>query len=253
MESQKSLGGRKKDFGMKRVFVYTRVSTAEQIDGGGHARQREACYDFCMDRGWEILRGFEEQSSGSVSTIERPALSELISLCGDAYEVTTIVVERADRIARDLIVSEIFFRECREKGIEVYAVDCGEELVNAKSDASRILIRQIFGAISEWEKSQIAKKLLAGRKRTKEKTGWPCGGKPAYGRAPGEAVWVRRILYYHRLGHGPTKLCRCLNYNPAWRGSLPKYWKRSTVADIIKTWNHRAEFAGEITLDSLIE
>src|SRR6185436_801201 len=236
---------------MKKVFVYTRVSTAEQTDGGGHARQRETCYDFCMRKEWEILRGFEEQASGSVSTTERPVLAELISLCGDAYDVKTIVVERPDRIARDLIVSEIFFRECRERGIEVYTADSGEELVNANADPSRTMIRQIFGAISQWEKSQIAKKLLAGRKRTTEKTGWPCGGRPAYGRKPEEAVWVRRMLFYYRQGLGITKLCRKLNYNSAWMKDRPKFWKRSTVSDIIRTWNHRAEFSGEITLESL--
>jgi len=238
---------------MKRVFVYTRISTTEQIDGGGIPRQTEACHKFCYGRGWEVLRSFMEHQSGSVSAMERPVLSELISLCGDGYDVRTIVVERADRIARDLIVSELFFQECKARGIEVYAADCGEELVNADSDPTRTLIRQVLGALSEWSKMEIAKKLLAGRKRTKEKTGWPCGGKPAYGRGPGEMIWVRRILYYHRLGKGLTKLCRCMNYNNAWRTSLPKLWSASTVAGIIKTWQHRAEFAGEITLDSLTE
>jgi len=236
---------------MKRVFVYTRVSTAEQTDGGGHNRQLEECHRFCDVHDWEVLRNFEEQSSGSISALDRPVLAELISLCGDAYDVKTIVVERADRIARDLVVSELFFRECRDRGIEVYAADCGTELVNAEGSDSTTLIRQIIGAISQWEKSQIAKKLLAGRKRTKEITGWPCGGRPVYGRKPEEAIWVRRMLFFYRKGLGITRICRQLNYNPAWRANKPKFWSNSTVADIIKTWNHRAEFADEITLDSL--
>jgi len=236
---------------VRRVFVYTRVSTAEQTDGGGHDRQFEACSSFCASKGWEVLRSFDEQSSGSISALDRPILAELISLCGDAYDVKTIVVERPDRIARDLIVSELFFRECRDRGIEVYAADCGTELVNAESDPSQTMIRQIFGAVSQWEKSQIAKKLLAGRKRTKEITGWPCGGKPVYGRKPEEAIWVRRMLYYHRQGLGTTEICRKLNYNPMWRAGRPKFWKNSTVFGIIKTWQHRIEFSDEITLDSL--
>jgi len=236
---------------MKKVFVYTRVSTAEQTDGGGLNRQLEECHRFCDVHDWEVLRSFEEQSSGNISAMDRPILAELISLCGEAYDVKTIVVERADRIARDLIVSELFFRECRDRGIEVYAADCGAELVNAEGSDSTTLIRQIIGAISQWEKSQIAKKLLAGRKRTKEKTGFPCGGRPVYGRRPEEVIWVRRMLFYYRQGLGITKLCRKLNYNSAWMKDRPKFWKRSTVSDIIRTWNHRAEFSGEITLESL--
>jgi DNA invertase Pin-like site-specific DNA recombinase len=230
---------------MKRVFVYTRISTAEQMDGGGHARQAEACHRFCESKGWEVLRSFPEQESGSVSAMDRPVLSEAIQLCGGAYDVWTIVVERADRIARDLIVSELFFQECKNRGIEVYAADCGEELVSADSDPTRRLIRQILGALSEWSKNEIAKKLLAGRKRTKELTGFPCGGKLIFGRKPGEEVWVARMIFYHRQGIGLTKLCRKLNYNPAWRGDLPKYWKNSTVAGIVKFWEHRSEFSDQ--------
>jgi len=134
---------------MKRVFVYTRVSTAEQTDGGGIDRQQSECEAFCSRRGWEVLRSFTEQKTGSCRAMDRPVLSDLISLCGDSYDVRTIIVERADRIARDLIVSELFFQECKARGIEVYAADCGEELVNADSDPTRKLIRQVLGALSE--------------------------------------------------------------------------------------------------------
>lgn len=236
---------------MKKVFVYTRISTAEQLDGGGIDRQREECLRFCATQQWEVMRVFEEQKTGSAAAFDRPVLSELISLCGDAYDVRTIVVERADRIARDLIVSELFFQECKARGIQVYVADCGEEMVNADGDPTRKLIRQILAALSEWNKNEIAKKLLAGRQRTAELTGWPCGGKPAYGRAgEHEMIWVRRMLYFHRQGQKLLKLCRTVNYHPKWRDSRPKLWKPSTVAGIIETWNHRI---GEIKFDSLLE
>jgi len=148
---------------MKNVFIYTRVSTSQQLGGGGLDRQKESCLKFCESKDWACLREFQEQESGSVETANRPMLAECISLCGDGYGVNTIVVERADRIARDLIVSELFFRECKERGISVYAADSGEELVNAKSDPTRTLIRQVLGALAEWSKAEICRKLLAGR------------------------------------------------------------------------------------------
>src|SRR3970282_1778973 len=117
-----------------------------------------------------------------------------------AYDVRTIVVERADRIARDLIVAELFFRECKSRGIEVYAADSGEELVNAEADPTRKLIRQVLGALAEWDKSQIVRKLQDGRRRKKAETGWPCGGPVVFGRKPGEEKWVWRIIAMYRLG-----------------------------------------------------
>jgi len=230
---------------MKRVFIYRRVSTKEQLDGSGLDRQYQACWNFCDSKGWLVPRLFTEQESGSVDTADRAVLSEAISLCTPATGVTAIVVERADRIARDLIVSELFFRECREKGIEVYAADSGEELVNAESDPTRKLIRQILGALAEWDKAQIAKKLLAGRKRKKAETGFHCGGTPSFGHKPEEKLAVEHILILHRQGFSIRKICRKLNYSPKYAEvrKVRKWWAESSVHLVIKTWNHRAEFA----------
>lgn len=232
---------------MKRVFIYRRVSTAQQLDGGGLPRQLEICQAFVESKGWAMARVFTEQESGSVDTIDRPQLQEAISLCTPATGVSAIVVERADRIARDLIVGELFFRECKAAGVEVYAADTGEELVNAESDPTRKLIRQILGALAEWDKAQIARKLLAGRKRKKAETGFPCGGKPVFGRAPEQKLAVATILFYHRKGESAEIIARRLNYGlaPTFREirKIRKWWANNTVRHVIQTWDHRAEFA----------
>lgn len=226
---------------MKRVFVYARVSSNEQLSGGGFDRQFEACEEFANSKGWFIARNFREQESGSVEAPNRPLLSEAISLCGGAMDIDTIIVERADRIARDLIVSELFFRECRAKGIKVYAADCGEELVNAEGDPTRKLIRQVLGALAEWNKSEIVKKLQAGRRRTKEQTGRPCGGPVGYGYSPEEREVVRDILAWHDNGKSTRLITRILNRGE--HADLPRpgegRWAHSTVAAIIRRWIHR--------------
>jgi DNA invertase Pin-like site-specific DNA recombinase len=231
------------------VFVYTRVSTAEQVDGNGFDRQIESCMRFIHSKGWMNLRIFRESESGSVESANRPVLAECINLCGPRAKV--IVVERADRIARDLIVSELFFRECKEKGILVYAADSGEELVNAEADPTRKLIRQVLGALAEWDKSQIVRKLQDGRRRTKEKTGWPCGGPIVFGRKPEEEKWVWRILGLYRLGNSCQVIARTLNYRELYRAEKIKFWANSSVYDVIQTWNHRAEFSAEKFVEML--
>lgn len=231
----------------KRVFIYRRVSTAQQLDGGGLQRQSDVCQAFALSKGWVVARTFTEAESGSVETMDRPQLREAISLCTPATGISAIVVERADRVARDLIVSELFFRECKAAGVEVYAADTGEELVNADADPTRILIRQILGALAQWEKTQIARKLLAGRKRMKEKTGFPCGGKPVFGRTPEQAPIVAAILFYHRSGISAEQIARKFNYGtqPVFRSfrKLKRWWANNTIRHLISVWNHRAEFA----------
>lgn len=184
---------------MKKVFLYTRVSTQEQISGGGFARQQEVCQKFCEARGWEVLRIFEESVSGSDAFQDRPKLLEALTLAGQGV-AEAIVVERADRLARDLVISELFLREARNLRVEVYASDYGDELVNAGGDETRVLIRQILSALAQFDKSQIVKKLQAGRRRKKQETGAPCGGPKTYGHRPEEWYGIQTILRMHRSG-----------------------------------------------------
>lgn len=163
---------------MKRIFAYLRVSTAEQLKGGGHERQLETIAKFCDGKDWSIARVFKDQQSGADPVGDRKMLMEMVELAPSFGAV--IVVERIDRVARELMHQEIFLAQCKAKGVLVYAADSGEELVMAEADPTRILIRQLLGAMAQWERSMLTKKLLAGRMAKKLKTGKPCGGPPPY-------------------------------------------------------------------------
>jgi len=57
-----------------------------------------------------------------------------------AFSFDTIV-ERADRLARDLIVGELILNQLRELGVKVIAADSGTELAAGDDDPTRTLIR----------------------------------------------------------------------------------------------------------------
>lgn len=177
------------------VFAYLRVSTKEQTESGGFHRQAQAIETFCSKRDWVVARAFKDQQSGGDEFADRTALQEILLLAGtnSATRVDTIIVERTDRIARDLMVQEIFLRECRKGGIKVYAADSGEELVMSGADPTRVLIRQILGALAQWEKAQIVLKLQAGRRKKARETGKPCGGPRPYGETLSEKAVVQTI------------------------------------------------------------
>jgi DNA invertase Pin-like site-specific DNA recombinase len=230
------------------VFIYTRVSSGQQLDGSGLDRQKESCRSFATAKGWGVARVFEESISGSVDQIDRPLLTEAITLCTPALGVDTIIVERADRIARDLIVSELFFRECRKRGIKVYAADSGEELVMSDVDPTRKLIRQILGALAEWDKAQIVMKLQAGRRRRKAETGKHCGGPAGFGYAPHEEPTVRFIIEKHRAGKSIRKIAYALNMgrDPEVR-ALPKPQKGcfispQTIMSVLRRFEYDAKY-----------
>jgi DNA invertase Pin-like site-specific DNA recombinase len=220
-----------------KVFAYLRVSGEVQTDKGGFERQLDTIYKFCEAKGFLAVRRFHDQQSGADEFADRRALHEVLALAGSgsATGIDTIVIERADRIARDLMVQEIFLRECHKKGIKVYAADSGEELVLAGADPTRVLIRQILGALAQWEKSQINMKLQAGRRKKARETGKPCGGPAPYGETPSEKAVVKTIWKLRRHEH--RTFLQIANYltnqgfpTPA-KGS---YWPASTVQKIYR-------------------
>jgi len=89
-------------------------------------------------------------------------------------------VERADRLARDLMVSEILLAEFRKLGVKVIAADSDTDLTVEDGDPTRTLMRQMLGAIAQWEKSVIVQKLRAARTRIRRSQG-RCEGRKPYG------------------------------------------------------------------------
>ena len=78
------------------------------------------------------------------------------------------------------MVSEIILAEFRKIGVKVVAADSGTDLTVADDDATRTLIRQVLGAVAQFEKSLIVSKLRAARVRKRRETG-RCEGRKPFG------------------------------------------------------------------------
>jgi DNA invertase Pin-like site-specific DNA recombinase len=176
------------------TISYLRVSSKTQVGGDGIPRQRTAIAAFAEARGFELAGEFlDEGVSGTLGLADRPGLSALLEAAADRG-VGTVLVEKADRLARDLVESELLLRTFRERGIRVIEADGGHELTNA-GDASptTVLIRQVLAAVSEFEKSGLVAKLRAARDRVRRERG-RCEGPPRYGSQGAEAAGLQRLL-----------------------------------------------------------
>lgn len=234
-----------------KAYAYLRVSGLSQVEGDGFTRQLETIKKFLADNSLSFAaEAREEGVSGTVEALDRPAFSDLVELieksrCGplnpDAVDHSTlepavIVVERMDRLARDLMVQEFLLRECRQRHIAVYAADQGlVDLASDDIDPTRKLIRQVLGAVAEWEKSALVKKLYAARQRTGR---W--GGAKPYGTLnQNEARIKAAILTWHNNGNSYGEIAKMMNMTGEVnrRGGL---WTRSAVRDVIKQRNQNA-------------
>jgi DNA invertase Pin-like site-specific DNA recombinase len=92
------------------------------------------------------------------------------------------VVARLDRLARDLVLQETLIAECRKHGARVWSTAAGEDayLEEIPDDPSRKMIRQILGAVAEYERGMIALRMAAGKARKVAEGGY-AHGAPPYG------------------------------------------------------------------------
>ncbi len=81
------------------------------------------------------------------------------------------MVYRLDRLARDLILQETLLAEITAAGGQVFSTMPGEQAVieDDPEDPSRRLIRQVLGAVAEYERSLIRLRLRNGRRRKAER------------------------------------------------------------------------------------
>jgi DNA invertase Pin-like site-specific DNA recombinase len=190
---------------MTKAVSYLRVSGKGQVDGDGFPRQREAIDRYAAGAGYKLVGEYRDEGvSGTKELDDREGLSELLARIR-SNGVRVVIVERADRVARDLLVGEVILGQFRDLGVKVIAADSGTELTAADDDPTRTLIRQVLGAVAQFEKAVIVSKLKAARVR-KRRTEGRCEGREPFGTKPGEAETVARILKLRRKPKGGERL-----------------------------------------------
>lgn len=197
------------------VTTYQRVSSQGQVDGDGFLRQSQAILEFCYTHKLIVEKSFREEGvSGTVEGLNRRAFAELLSYFSSVpvSETRIVVVERMDRLARDLMVQEVMLAECRRRNIQVYAADRGElvDVASNDGDPTRKLIRQIMGALAEWEKTMIVHKLRGARERIRM-SGKKCDGRKQYGITALEKANLEFIFTLRADGWSWRKISNQLN------------------------------------------
>lgn len=175
----------------KQAFAYLRVSSQGQIDGDGFDRQLDAIQGYARNQGYEIIQIFRDEGISGTAE-ERPALAKLmVSLAENGNGTETVIIERMDRLARDLMVQEIIVNDLQKRGFNLISSYEGDDLING--DPTRTLIRQVLGAISQYEKTMLVSKLKAARERKRAK-GEKCEGRKSYAEIAPEVIKEARKL-----------------------------------------------------------
>ena len=160
-----------------KAVGYVRVSTSEQVDGFGLEVQRAAIKRYTTENDLRLVRTFSDEGlSGSNGLDTRVGLAGVreMALAG---EVKAVIIYRLDRLARDLGLQEMFMADMHRAGVEVLSVT--EPDIDSE-DGTRVLVRQMLGAIAQYERWTIRTRMMAG-KVAKQAAGGYVGGRPRFG------------------------------------------------------------------------
>ncbi|RXG97241.1 recombinase family protein [Bradyrhizobium vignae] len=161
---------------MMKAFAYLRTSSAANIGEDKDSGQRQLqAIEVYAKRAGIVLAGtyYDEAVKGSDPIDTRPGFAAMMEAL-EANGTKTIIVETANRFARDLMVQEVGFAMLKSRGIDLIAADSPTSFLDDTPTAR--LIRQVLGAVSEFEKAMLVAKLRGARDR-KRRTGVKVEGR----------------------------------------------------------------------------
>lgn len=159
-----------------RALAYLRTSSATNVAGDSQPRQREAIRSYADRVGLIVVEEFRDAAvSGADPLDQREGFTALLAFARE-HGVNTILVENASRFARDLVVQETGHALLKAQGFELVAVD-DPDAFSADTPTAN-MVRQILGAVSEFEKANLVAKLRGARDRVSAAQ----GGKRIEGR-----------------------------------------------------------------------
>jgi DNA invertase Pin-like site-specific DNA recombinase len=164
---------------MTKAFAYLRTSSASNagIDKDTDKRQIAAIEAYAKRHDMQIVGKYHDIGiKGSDPIMERPGFSAMIA---DAAKkkIKTILVESPDRFARDLVVQITGHELLKTHDIQLVPTTAPDFFLEDTPTA--VMVRQILGAVAQFEKSTLVAKLKAARDRKSRKLGERIEGRRA--------------------------------------------------------------------------
>ena len=178
---------------LKPAVAYLRTSSAANVgaDKDSDKRQRAAIEAYAKSAGFTLVDEYYDKAvSGADRIDERPGFREMLQRLA-ANGAKTIIVESPDRFARDLAVQ--LAGHDMLKGLSISIIPASAPDFFTADTPTAVLVRQVLGAIAQFEKASAVAKLAAARKRKREREGRCEGRKPLSETRPEVVALARKL------------------------------------------------------------
>jgi len=224
--------------------IYVRVSTEEQVKEGYSIRgQEQKLKDYARIKDWEIFDVYIDEGISGKNITERPEINRLIDDVknGCVKNVLVFKIDRLTRSTSDLIYLVDLFNE------HGCAFNSLMESIDTQTASGRMFLK-IIGIFAEFERENIAERIILGRERKVNEGYTLCSYMASYGydRPKGqkiqtinerEAQVVREIFdMYMKQGVNIRQIARRLNLReiPTKQDSQ---WTAQAVKSVLKNSN----------------
>jgi DNA invertase Pin-like site-specific DNA recombinase len=181
-----------KEIGKAVAYLRTSSRTNVGADKDSDKRQRAAIEAYGKAAGYQIDGEFYDAAvSGADPVSERPGFAEMLERLM-SNGARTIIVESPDRFARDLMVQLAGHDMLKARGVTLIAASAPMHFVEDTPTA--VLVRQVLGAVAEFEKTTLVAKLAAARRRKRVATGKKVEGRKSHAEKRPDIVALAKAL-----------------------------------------------------------
>lgn len=160
------------DIMKKQAIIYTRFSPRPNAENCESCeKQFHRCDVYCAQNGYDVPILYEDKAV-SGGDLNRPGLSKAIAALKSGY---VLVVDRSDRLVRDMLVNLTIRHEVERQGATIEYAD-GSMVADTPEGE---LFQNILAAFAAYERARIRDRLRKWAAEKKEKGEWL--GKPPIG------------------------------------------------------------------------
>lgn len=230
---------------MNKAVIYVRVSSKDQeIEGFSIPAQHKSLHEYAAKKHLTIVKEF-----GGAETAKkagRAEFSKMVQFLRDNREVKHLLVEKTDRLSRNLtdFFGIIFEELVKGGGLNVHFVKEGR-ILNKNSHSSERLASSIHAVLAQNKNDNLAEEVIKGMEEKAEQGIYPSWAPYGYTNTeecrrrvikvnPQQAVFVKRMFDLYATGSYSLSTLRkkLLAEGMVYRGGKPFY--KSKVETILK-------------------
>ena len=161
----------------QRCYIYTRVSTAIQVDGYSLDAQRDKLIKYAEYQELDIAHEYSDQGKSVKSVEGRPEFMQMLEdIKSEKDQVSYVLVFKLSRFGRNAADVLSSLQLMQDYGVNLVCVEDG---IDSSKDAGKLMI-SVLSAVAEIERENIQIQTMEGRKQKAREGKWN-GGLPPYG------------------------------------------------------------------------